>query len=39
MVTGTAIGGHLDALAVIALWAIAGTCLAVRGFSWEAARS
>src|SRR5208282_215961 len=38
MVSGSGVGGHVDALVVIALWAIAGTVLAVRGFSWEAAR-
>ena len=39
MVSGSGVSGHVDALVVIALWAIAGTVLAVRGFSWEAARS
>ncbi len=39
MVAGKGIGGHLDALAVIALWSAAGIYLAVRGFSWEARRT
>jgi ABC-2 type transport system permease protein len=39
MVAGKGIGGHLDALAVIALWGAAGIVLAVRGFSWEARRT
>jgi ABC-2 type transport system permease protein len=39
MVTGAGLGSHLDALAVIALWGIFGLYLAIRGFSWEAARS
>jgi ABC-2 type transport system permease protein len=30
---------HLTALAVVALWALAGIVLAVRGFSWEQKRS
>ena len=34
---GRGLGGHLDALAVIALWGVLGLYLAVRGFSWEAA--
>jgi ABC-2 type transport system permease protein len=38
MVSGSGIGSHLDALAVIALWGIFGGYLAVRGFSWEQAR-
>jgi ABC-2 type transport system permease protein len=33
------LGDHLGALAVIAAWAVAGVYLAVRGFSWESARS
>jgi len=33
------LGDHLGALAVIAAWAIVGVFLAVRGFSWESARS
>jgi ABC-2 type transport system permease protein len=39
MVTGSSLSGHLDALAVIALWAVFGVYLAVRGFSWEQART
>jgi ABC-2 type transport system permease protein len=39
MVSGADLGGHLDALAVIALWGTFGTYLAVRGFSWEQRRS
>jgi ABC-2 type transport system permease protein len=39
MVTGSEIGDHLDALAVIALWAAGGIYLAVRGFSWERTES
>src|SRR5271165_1280302 len=39
MVTGTGLGSHLDALAVIALWGVFGLYLAVRGFSWEASRT
>jgi ABC-2 type transport system permease protein len=38
MVTGSGLGGHLDALAVIALWGALGIYLAVRGFSWEQRR-
>jgi ABC-2 type transport system permease protein len=38
IVTGSGVGAHLDALAVIALWGAAGIYLAVRGFSWEGAR-
>ncbi len=33
------LGDHLSALAVIAAWAVVGIYLAVRGFSWESARS
>jgi ABC-2 type transport system permease protein len=33
------LGDHLGALAVIAAWAAVGIYLAVRGFSWESARS
>jgi len=36
---GTGLGGHLDGLAVIALWGAFGLYLAVRGFSWEGSRS
>ncbi len=39
MVTGTGLGGALDALAVIVLWGAFGLYLAVRGFSWEASRT
>jgi ABC-2 type transport system permease protein len=38
LVTGSGLGGHLDALAVIGLWGVFGLCLAVRGFSWEQRR-
>ncbi len=38
MVRGSGVGSHLDALAVIALWGLAGVFLAVRGFSWEGSR-
>ncbi|HWG07403.1 MAG TPA: ABC transporter permease [Solirubrobacteraceae bacterium] len=39
LVTGSGIGDHLDALAVIALWGAFGLYFAVRGFSWESRRS
>jgi ABC-2 type transport system permease protein len=39
MVGGAGLGGHLDELAVIALWGAGGVVLAVRGFSWEQRRS
>ncbi len=39
LVTGASLGDNLSALAVIVIWAAAGTVLAVRGFSWEARRS
>jgi ABC-2 type transport system permease protein len=35
MVTGSDLASHLDALAVIAVWAAFGLYFAVRGFSWE----
>jgi ABC-2 type transport system permease protein len=35
IVTGSGLGDHLDALAVIALWGALGCYFAVRGFSWE----
>jgi ABC-2 type transport system permease protein len=35
IVTGSSLGDHLDALAVIALWGALGCYFAVRGFSWE----
>jgi ABC-2 type transport system permease protein len=38
IVTGSGLGNHLDALAVIGLWGVFGLCLAVRGFSWEQRR-
>jgi ABC-2 type transport system permease protein len=38
IVTGSGLGSHLDALAVIALWGIFGSFFAVRGFSWESTR-
>jgi len=38
MVTGSGLGSHLDALAVIALWGVFGIYLAVRGFSWGSSR-
>ncbi|HTA34340.1 MAG TPA: ABC transporter permease [Solirubrobacteraceae bacterium] len=39
MVTGASLSSNLDGLAVIALWGVLGIYLAVRGFSWEAART
>jgi ABC-2 type transport system permease protein len=39
MVAGDGLGGHLDALAVIALWGVFGLYFAVRGFSWEGQRT
>jgi ABC-2 type transport system permease protein len=39
LVTGSPLGDHLDALAVIGLWGVFGVYLAVRGFSWEQRRS
>lgn len=39
MVTGSALSEHLDGLAVIAIWGVAGVYLAVRGFSWERRRT
>ena len=38
LVTGSGLGSHLDALAVIALWGAFGLYLAVDGFSWEQSR-
>src|SRR5579859_5374117 len=35
LVTGSSLSNHLDALAVIGLWAAFGIYLAVRGFTWE----
>jgi len=39
MVTGTGLGSHLSALAVIGLWGVFGLVFAVRGFSWEQAQT
>jgi ABC-2 type transport system permease protein len=39
LVTGSGLGGHLDALAVIALWGAFGVYFAVRGFSWQSSRT
>jgi ABC-2 type transport system permease protein len=39
MVKGTGIAHNAGALGVIALWALLGVALAVRGFSWEQRRS
>jgi ABC-2 type transport system permease protein len=38
IVTGKPLVDNLSHLAVIAVWAIAGLVLAVRGFSWDARR-
>ncbi len=38
MVSGAAFTDHLSDLAVVLIWAVAGSVLAVRGFSWEARR-
>jgi ABC-2 type transport system permease protein len=38
MVTGTPLSDNLSALAVIAIWGVAGIVLAIRGFSWESHR-
>jgi ABC-2 type transport system permease protein len=38
MVTGESLGDNLSHLAVIAVWAVLGVVLAIRGFSWEAKR-
>lgn len=38
MVSGRGLGHTASSLAIVALWAIVGTVLAVRGFSWEQAR-
>jgi ABC-2 type transport system permease protein len=38
MVHGQGLGAHGVALLVLGLWGVAGTILAVRGFSWEARR-
>ena len=39
MVTGASIGSNITALGVIAVWAVLGIALAVRGFSWEQRRT
>jgi ABC-2 type transport system permease protein len=39
LVTGSGLGSHLDALAVIGLWGLFGIYFAVRGFSWERSRT
>jgi ABC-2 type transport system permease protein len=39
MVKGTGLERDASGLAVIALWAVLGVALAVRGFSWESRRS
>ena len=38
MIDGDGVSSHWTALLVLALWAVAGGILAVRGFSWEARR-
>jgi ABC-2 type transport system permease protein len=38
LVTGRGLGDNWDSLAVVALWAVAGIVLAVRGFSWDEKR-
>jgi ABC-2 type transport system permease protein len=38
MVTGKSLSANLGGLGVIAAWAVLGTALAVRGFSWEQRR-
>ena len=38
MVKGTSIGTNISALGVIAVWAVLGTALAVRGFTWDQRR-
>jgi ABC-2 type transport system permease protein len=39
MVTGTSLAANISSLGVIAVWAVLGISLAVRGFSWEQRRS
>ena len=39
MVTGRGLADNLSALLIVAVWAVAGIALAVRGFSWEQRRS
>jgi ABC-2 type transport system permease protein len=38
LVTGRGLEDNLSALGVIAVWAVAGIVLAIRGFSWESRR-
>ena len=38
MVKGTSIGTNISALGVIAVWALLGVALGVRGFSWDQRR-
>ncbi|HUR85565.1 MAG TPA: ABC transporter permease [Solirubrobacteraceae bacterium] len=38
LVNGAPLADHLADLAVVAAWAVLGTILAIRGFSWEARR-
>jgi ABC-type multidrug transport system permease subunit len=35
IVSGSDLGGNLDALAIVALWGAFGCYFAVRGFDWE----
>jgi ABC-2 type transport system permease protein len=39
MVTGRALSDNLSALLIVAVWAVVGVVLAVRGFSWEQRRT
>jgi ABC-2 type transport system permease protein len=39
LVTGDGLAGNLSAVLVLALWAVAGVVLAIRGFSWESKRA
>jgi len=39
LVSGAGVADRLSDLAVIAVWAVAGVALAVRGFSWEGRRA
>jgi ABC-2 type transport system permease protein len=39
MVTGRGLGDNLSALLIVAVWAVAGVVLAVRGFTWDQRRS
>ena len=39
IVSGSGVGNHWDALAVIGLWGVFGLFFAVRGFSWEQSRT